>query len=216
MLDAVENPIKEYLNEGLQENLKKINEGIKIGYYYDPYFTIEQFNLPALYYDARLALEMGHFLTANHRYVLKADGYMEDKLIEHNKEWSRRFEEDGVEGEISSIWRLEPYSFVNHEREERAKQFLPSNLRQGSKTETYGQKFPNYYNKVRGRTYSRMGFQHDERWSVNIRKALINLEKRLKEKRHKQGINFKKYEPYMKSRENNRTLSEVNKFLGLE
>ena len=72
---------------------------------------------------------------------------------------------------------------------------------------------PKYYEKLRDRSYSRMGFQYDGRWSVSIRKASINLEKRLKERRHDL---IKNYETYVESQKNNTTPSEVKKFLGLE
>jgi len=183
-LKSIEIPIRDYLNKDIVGKIDKIRNGIDVGDYEDPYFIIDRIGLSALYYDAKLAKRMGHFLTPNHMYVLiKANEYTEEELIRHNKEWARRFEEEEAKGEEepnAPLWRLNPYLFVVHEREIREK--------------IYGGRFKAYYDQLRERTYSRNGFQHDSRWPIDINRAALNFEKRVLERKAKKyGLNKETY-----------------------
>jgi len=238
-LTAVEDSSYDYLNKDLLQQLEEIRKGYLVGHLEDPYFTVQRVSLPALFYDALLALKLGHFLTDNQRYVLtKTNDFSEDELIRHNREWAKRFEEKEVEDEDEEdahLWRLNPNIFVAREREIREKQPLPPELWDSSSTvgqcprcgkkivffrelrlqdgtilkncvicqscnyhsleldsrawEKYGMKFKSYYDQLRSRTYSRNGFQHDERWPVDIDRAQCNLNQRnMKRRADRLGI----------------------------
>lgn len=195
-LQAIEGLTHEHLNKNISKDLKKIKRGINTGYYQDPYFLIDGIHLNAVYQDAKLATRMEHFLTANHRYVLiKSKEFMDDKLIAHNKEWVRRFEEAEIEGENDSnaqLWRLNPHQFVWCEIQNREKRLLPEELRDYP-NQTYGMKFQEYYTKIMVQRHSRNGFQIDGEWSIDINKTAENYEKRKKAREiERLGIDIEK------------------------
>ena len=182
-LQAIEGLTHEHLNKNISKDFEKIKKGINAGYYRDPYFLIDWIHLHAVYYDAKLAKRMDHFLTANHRYILiKSKEFVEEELIEHNREWVRRFEEEEIEGENepnAQLWRLSPNLLIEREMEIREKIVLPEKL-QDYPNQTYGMKFQEYYNKLRVQRYSHNGFQTDEKWPIDIHKTQENYEKRKK------------------------------------
>ena len=118
------------------ENLNKTKDGKWRGHLEDPYFGITRYYLPALYYDAKLAFEKGHYLPENHRYVLSLNGEDEITLIQHNQRWVNKFENEYIEGENkegAEHWRLNCRLLIRNEGKERALTALPENLQRHGK-----------------------------------------------------------------------------------
>ena len=116
------------LEEGLRECLnKEIGDGI--GLVYDAYLFIRRIPGQPLLEDAKLAREKGHFLTANHRYVLrKMEGMKKEDLQAHNILWRDRVMKMKFIGNISFQDfqdLVDPYRIVEREWNERSTPGLP-------------------------------------------------------------------------------------------
>jgi hypothetical protein len=182
---SLEQPSYYIVNEDIEKNLEKTEEGKWRGELGDTYFGIVPYYLPAVYFDAKLALDKGHFLTENHRFVLEKAGYGMGKLIEHNRKWAQRFENEAIEGEEelgAEHWRLNYELFIRREGKDRAHTPLPQELRKRG-FEVYKEldKY-RYYNQFEKELYRRNNFRKDPKWPVDFTKAENNYEDRLKKR----------------------------------
>ncbi len=136
---SVEEPLMELLNFNMDKQPSL----------YDPYLVINNYPLKQLHKDAKLALKKGHYLTANHRFLLhKLDGIDEDKLIHHNIDWKKRIESGEYISfnDFKSLDEVNPHNLVIKEREARG-------LLRGFTEERI--------------VFARNAFEFDQRWIPN-------------------------------------------------
>lgn len=147
-LEQIEAPLRQMLNVSFEKN----------SFYNDPYLVIRSLPVDALFEDAKLALKKGHFLSANHRYMLDELRVSSlDKLEQHNILWKKRVQSFQFTGtEISEQLKtlLNPYVRVSEEIEER-KGIL-------------GKKHRYYYSEIE-KGFTRDSYSADDsRWRIDV------------------------------------------------
>jgi hypothetical protein len=139
--------IEQRLREHLDENI-----GDRTEVAHDVYLIIRGIPRRDLFKDAEEAKRRGHFLTLNHRYILRKLANMQQSdLIAHNVGWANRVmsaRPDGSESSRSFMDRVDPVKIVEREREERAIFNLP--------TQTM--------------TFARDSYDFDPGWNIDIAK----------------------------------------------
>jgi len=110
------------LEERLREHLDK-EIGDRLGLVHDVMIVVRRVPSAALLEDAELAKKRGHFLTENHRYVLKRRKRIGDKeLTNHNLRWRARIMETRFTGNESYqefIELVDGWKTVDREKTER-------------------------------------------------------------------------------------------------
>jgi len=126
--------------------------------------------------DAKLALGRGHFLTANHRYILeKIEGLSLQQLEQHDIDWKKNVESvtfSGSETNVKLQELIDPYTIVRKEMEQR-KAIL-------------GRRYSSYYSSINP-TFARDTYsQDDRRWKVNV--TALQSRYRLAEKSYSRAL----------------------------
>ncbi len=137
------------LEENLREHLNH-EIGDKMMLLYDVSLSINRIPCIPLLEDAKQAMSRGHFLTPNHRYVLRRMEHMpEEQLMEHNISWKNRRMAARFTGNES--WEgfqslVDPWRIVEKERNERKTDGLP----------------------VSNTIFRRNSYDPNERWKLNV------------------------------------------------
>jgi hypothetical protein len=116
----------EWFRGGFEERLReRLDEkiGDRMGVVHDVDLIVNEILREELLEDAMLAKEKGHFLTQNHRYVLRRIAHMkESELTEHNVRWKdsiMTIAPNGSESWQEFMNRVNPVKIVEREMNER-------------------------------------------------------------------------------------------------
>ena len=192
-LSAVEDESYLIVNENVSDILDGIRKGKIRGHLEDPYYSIIKRSLPALYFDARLARRLGHYLTVNHRFVLmSASEATEEEMSKCNKAWIQRFNTEEIPGEndqFASQWRFNPTALVIRELKIRGDSTLfpeDASLRRRRRANTYREISPAFYEAAStGRLHRRNSFEvHHPDWRIDFNRAEAGFEWRRRLERY--------------------------------
>lgn len=97
--ETIELSAREFLNQNFPQGQRQ---------FYDPYFTLRPMKGENVLKDAKLAYELGHYLTYNHIDVLIKSGVASSskEFLERNKKWLDDFRVDKYHDESKAMQKL--------------------------------------------------------------------------------------------------------------